>query len=99
MTGCNNTEFTCDDGQCIKMDERCDQLSDCEDKSDEMDCKILDLEKGYNKRVPPVSKKSVQVRKLEKVEVNVAILLFKVVAIEEEDHSIQLQFQINLEWK
>ena len=25
--------------------------------------------------------------------------LFKVVAIEEEDHSIQLQFQINLEWK
>ena len=33
------------------------------------------------------------------VEVNVSLTLFKVVAIEEEDHSIELQFQINLEWK
>ena len=33
------------------------------------------------------------------VEVNVSLTLFKVVAIDEEDHSIQLQFQINLEWK
>ena len=33
------------------------------------------------------------------VEVFVSFTLFKVVAIEVEDHSIQLQFQINLEWK
>lgn len=28
LTGCNQDgEFTCDDGQCIKMEERCDQVN------------------------------------------------------------------------
>ena len=36
---------------------------------------------------------------LKPVEVKVSLTLFKVVAIEEEDHSIELQFQIKLEWK
>ena len=96
LTGCNSTQFTCNDGQCVKMEERCDQVPDCEDKSDELNCKILALEKGYNQRVPPVTKISGNVKQ---VEVNVSLILFKVVAIEEEDHSIKLQFQINLEWK
>ena len=26
LTGCNNTQFTCDDGQCVEMEERCNQL-------------------------------------------------------------------------
>ena len=100
LTGCYETQFTCDDGQCIKMEERCNQLPDCEDKSDEYDCKILALEKGYNQRVPPVSTIiSGEKRTLEAVDVNVSLTLFKVVAIAEEDHSIELQFQINLEWK
>ena len=57
------------------------------------------LKKGYNQRVPPVGKISGKAKRLKKVEVNVSLTLFKVVAIEEEDHSIQLQFQIILEWK
>ena len=99
LTGCTNTQFTCDDGQCVKMEERCDQMPDCVDETDEMDCRILALKKGYNQRVPPVGKISGKAKRLKKVEVNVSLTLFKVVAIEEEDHSIQLQFQIILEWK
>ena len=80
LTGCNNTKFTCDDGQCVKMEERCDQLPDCEDKSDELNCKILALEKGYNQRVPPVGTvSSGEVMALKPVTVNVALMLFKVV--------------------
>ena len=26
LTGCNNTQFTCDDGQCVEMEERCNHL-------------------------------------------------------------------------
>ena len=33
------------------------------------------------------------------VQVRVSLTLYKVVAIAEEDHSIELQFQIMLEWK
>ena len=29
LTGCKAGEFTCDDGECVSMEQRCDQLSDC----------------------------------------------------------------------
>merc|ERR1719278_2150806 len=50
-------------------------------------------------RVPPISITGGNEKKMMKVPVNVSLLLYKVVAIEEEDHSIELQFQITLEWK
>ena len=100
LTGCDDkTQFTCDDGQCVKMEERCNQMPDCEDKSDELNCRILVLERGFNKRVPPVGTTSGEVRMLDPVEVRISLTLYKIVAIKEEEHSIQLQFQISLEWK
>ena len=53
LTACKEGNFTCDDGQCIAMEERCDQLPHCRDKSDERNCEILVLEEGYNMNVPP----------------------------------------------
>ena len=38
LTGCNEDEFTCSDGQCIDISQRCDQINTCRDKSDEEDC-------------------------------------------------------------
>ena len=36
---CNpQNQFTCDNGQCIQIDKRCDKKSDCHDKSDENKC-------------------------------------------------------------
>ena len=99
LTGCKNTEFTCGNGQCVTMEERCDQIPDCEDESDELNCKMLVLKKGYNKRVPPLGRTGGTARKVKQADVSVSLIVFKFVAIEEEDHSIQLQFQINLEWK
>ena len=99
LSNCKEDEFTCDDGQCVKMIERCDQIVDCHDKSDERGCKIVHLEEGYNKRVPPISIKGGKRKKMKPVQVKASLLLYKVVAIEEEDHSIELQFQITLEWK
>ena len=76
-----------------------DRIPDCDDESDELNCKILKLKEGYNKRVPPVSKTSKKVKTLKPVAVNVSLTLFKIVAIKEDDHSIQLQFRISLQWK
>ena len=53
MSGCRKGNFTCNDGQCVSMDQRCNQLANCRDKSDEENCKILVLEKSYNKNIPP----------------------------------------------
>ena len=93
MSGCIEGEFTCDDGQCVSMDQRCDQLPDCRDKSDEVRCNILILEKSYNKNVPPI------VSKNEGVRVSISINILKLVDIKEEDYAIDIQFMIILKWK
>ena len=38
FTTCKDGEFTCNDGLCIDMEQRCDQVSNCLDESDENDC-------------------------------------------------------------
>ena len=98
LTGCKEEgEFTCDDGQCIEMEERCNQVPDCRDKSDERQCQLIVLEDGYNKNIPPIGR-AVGGGAIP-TNVSIAITLMKVVEIEEVDHSIHLQFQISLEWK
>ena len=99
---CGEDEFTCDDGQCIKMKRRCDQVTgeepDCRDKSDEKGCQLLVFkdEEGYNPKIPPFESRRGDVIP---APVNISIILMKVVEIEEVDHSIHLQFQISLSWK
>ena len=55
LSGCLEDEFTCNDGQCIDINTRCDQINDCRDESDEQECQLLVLNKGYNREVPPFS--------------------------------------------
>ena len=96
LSGCNSLEhFTCDDGQCIALEQRCDQLPNCRDKSDEKGCNILVLEDGYNKRIPPITTSG---STMIPVTCDVSIVLSKVVHIDEEDHAIEFQFEILLEW-
>ena len=53
LSGCGEEEFTCSDGQCIDINSRCDQIVDCRDESDEEDCRLLVLKKGYKKDIIP----------------------------------------------
>ena len=96
LSGCNDTEFTCNNGQCVSMEHRCDQLPHCRDSSDEMGCDIFLLKDGYNLNIPPII--SNQGKKIP-VEVNVSIDILRLVDINEEDYSIEIQFEITLEWK
>ena len=41
LTGCADDEFTCDDATCVPMAVRCDAKGDCEDRSDEVNCKTV----------------------------------------------------------
>ena len=104
LTGCGEGKFTCNDGQCVTMEQRCDQLANCRDKSDERRCELVKSEEGYNRKVPPITSVSSTWRseaddRVVPVPVNISITLMKVVEIEETDHSIHLQFQISLQWR
>ena len=38
---CSSAEFTCDSGECVRRDQRCDGRRDCRDSSDEFNCRKL----------------------------------------------------------
>ena len=100
MSGCNqNGEFTCNDGQCVTMEQRCDQLPDCRDESDEQGCQLVLLKDGYNKNVPPITSVSDTDRSLVPTKVHISISLLKIVSMEEVQHKIDFKFGIILEWK
>ena len=92
MSRCQEDEFTCNDGQCVRMHQRCNQLPDCRDESDETNCRILVLKDGYNMELPPIDSS-------DPVNVSVSIDLLRIVDINEEDYSIEIQFEISLNWK
>ena len=96
MSGCPEGKFTCDDGQCVKMVERCNQVPDCRDKSDENECQLVVFENNYNMNVPPIGR-AVDGSAVP-AKVGISINLMKVVEIQEVDHAIALQFQINMRW-
>ena len=73
-------------------------MKNCFDGSDEKDCQLLLLMEGYNKNVPPFSFDFLPNKTILPVTVNVSLRLLKVVDIDEVDNSIELQFEIILEW-
>ena len=95
LTNCVDGEFTCSSGQCVKMEERCDQLVHCRDGSDERNCQMLVLSEGYNKKIPPITLIN---SSLVDVKVNVSITLLKIVDVNEVRHSIEIQFKIEIGW-
>ena len=91
-------EFTCNNSQCVSMEKRCNQLPDCKDSSDEDGCYLVDLDTGYKKHIPPFSQKRFS-DEIVPVQVNVSLTLLNIVDIDEVEHTIDLQFEISLEWK
>ena len=40
LTTCFPNKFTCDDGTCVRINQRCNLVVDCPDKSDEKVCTV-----------------------------------------------------------
>ena len=79
------------------MEERCDQIMDCVDESDEDNCRLIAFKDNYNKKVPPftVSKKN---NSLVPAKIRVSTQLKNVLSISEFSHTIDLKIGITLNW-
>ena len=84
------TDFMC------RIEERCDQISHCKDKSDENNCKLIVFEDNYNNKVPPFTIN--KDKSVEAVKVKVSTSLMNILAISEFDHTIHLKLGITLKW-
>ena len=81
LTGCTEGDFTCDDGQCVRMEERCNQVPDCRDESDENGCQLVAFKNNYKKEIPPIGR--AKDGRAIPANVDISITLMKVVEIEE----------------
>ena len=53
---CTSNQFGCDDGSCINLAVRCNDIKDCADYSDENNCKLFNIDsKYYRKEYPPMT--------------------------------------------
>ena len=85
------TDFMC------RIEERCDQISHCKDKSDENNCKLIVFEDNYNNKVPPFTVNP-EDGSMIPVKVKVSTSLMNVLAISEFSHIIDLKLGITLKW-
>ena len=79
------------------MEERCDQVMDCQDKSDERNCKLIVFEENYNKLVPPFNINKAN-QTVIPAKIRVSTQLKNVLAISEFSHTIDLKVGITLQW-
>ena len=55
ISKCTQDEFTCDNGHCIPMGNRCNRRADCPDRSDERNCQIISIDETYFPEYPPLN--------------------------------------------
>ena len=78
------------------MKERCDQIMNCKDESDEDNCNLIVFKNNYNKKVPPFT--VMADFSVIPAKILVSTKLENVLAISEFSHTIDLKIQIKLRW-
>ena len=81
----------------FSMAERCDQIIQCQDESDEDNCSLLVMKESYNKLVAPISFNPKD-NSIIPVSIKVSTSLRNVLEISEFTHTIDLKLGISLEW-
>ena len=81
----------------FSMNERCDQIIQCQDESDEDDCSLLVFKESYNKLVPPISFNKAD-SNIIPVSIRVSTSLRNVLEISEFTHTIDLKLSVSIQW-
>ncbi|XP_023326611.1 glycine receptor subunit alpha-2 [Eurytemora carolleeae] len=93
LTRCSTVEFTCDDGTCIPLVNRCNITPDCPDNSDEVGCRSIIQEESYDPFLPAPS--GVTNEPLP-VELDLGILVDKIIM---KDLLLTIMIKIQVNWK
>ena len=93
ISHCHRDEFTCSNGKCVNIDQRCDGITQCVDGSDEQNCRLVVPSIGYNKfLVPPPLEMNQQLR------INISYDFKMILYIDEEENFMRVNFNLQKEW-
>ena len=95
LTTCAENEFTCSNGLCVSILERCDSARHCEDWSDEVDCSFTELPASYMKQFSPIQ---IVGKSIIQVPVTLSIWIDDILEVSEIDGSLDLKFGIFMSW-
>ena len=89
---CYPGKFTCDSGQCVPLDERCNIEMNCEDQKDEYNCAGIKIGNEYASEKMPVSVTAEPTI----IYINVSLLAFP--SISTKHVKFSADFYLNLQW-
>ena len=96
ILACTLDEYTCLDGACVHLDDVCDGISDCNDKSDELNCQSIRFDATYTKLQPPLSLEDKHNKKRLSVHIDMTIL--SVFELNEIQSWMKLQLILQVKW-
>ena len=88
-------EYTCDSGECVDMEKRCDAIYDCDDASDEEKCDHVEFPGTYIKSNAPIQRTTDH----QYFPVFFSLIIEKVDFIDTLNMKIGLTFLLQLKWK
>ena len=86
-------QFTCNSGDCIDIERRCDEIMDCDDGSDETDCRLIDMPTSYlQAQHPPTTESG-------KITIYTHVDITDIHHIDTINMHITLTTKIHMKWK
>ena len=93
MFQCKDNEFGCNSGLCIPLENHCDEVADCDDRSDESNCELVIVDfTRYRKEYPPI--KSLTDRTL----IYLSIEILELSQFQELKLTFRAKFNLKLRW-
>ena len=94
LSSCDwGSQYTCDVGRCIPISQRCDNIRNCIDGSDEDECNLIDIPQSYDKLEPPTS------NSLEPLMVTISIIIENINGIDTKQMMIDITMKVTMWWK
>ena len=93
FSACTPAQYSCDDGNCVGMEQRCDGKFDCYDKTDEKECQLVTEDPSYSKGISPPPAKHMSF-----CELFLSVDIYEILKLDEIGRIFEIKFKMFVTW-